>query len=198
MEVEQFRQSLSENLAALISDDCTQPVRVMVFDETRIGMQPIVRNRITAKGIKPIQIVNPRYESYYLYGAVEPTTGERFVLEMPALDTDCFEVFLKELAHSYMKDLVLLILDNGAFHKAQRLVVPQNIRLLFLPPYAPELNPIERFWQEIKKEIAFPLFATLQQLKDAVAQILNRYTSSAIAQITSYPYIIEAINALSI
>jgi transposase len=90
-----------------------------------------------------------------------------------------------------------MVLDHGAFHKAKRLVILENLVFLFLPPYAPELNPIERLWQDIKEQISFPLFETLQDLKDAVAEILQHYSVQTIASLTGYHYLVNAIYALS-
>ena len=155
------------------------------------------QRRITAKGTKPIQVVNPRYESYYLYGAVAPGTGEHLFLEMPALNSSCFEVFIEQLAITYPQDYNIVILDNASFHKTSELIIPENVGFLFLPPYAPELNPIERLWQVVKEDIAFQLHETLSSLKDNVASILKKLTASEVASITGYPYLIHAINALS-
>ena len=64
-------------------------------------------------------------------------------------------------------------LDNGAFHKAKKLVIPENIMLLFIPPYSPELNPIERLCQDIKDKISWSLYETLDELKEVVAEVLR-------------------------
>ena len=90
------------------------------------------------------------YENFYLYGAVEPITGQSFFLEMPYLNGCCFQIFLDEFSKIYASSLNVLVLDNGRFHHAKSLQVPDNIVFLFLPPYSPELNPIERLWQDIK------------------------------------------------
>jgi transposase len=66
-----------------------------------------------------------------------------------------------------------------------------------LPPYTPELNPIKRLWQDIKEQMSFPLFETLEELKHAVAEILQRYSVQAIASLTGYHYLVHAIYALS-
>ncbi len=83
-------------------------------------------------------------EAYYLYGVVEPQTGESFFYEFSHLDTECFEEYLKQFSQQYQKDIHIWQLDNGSFHKAKRLKVPDNILLLFQPSHCPELNPIER------------------------------------------------------
>jgi transposase len=68
-------------------------IRVFAHDESRFGLIPITRRRITLEGIKPVQPFEIKFESYYLYGAVEPSTGESFFLEMPRLDSSCFQVY---------------------------------------------------------------------------------------------------------
>ena len=82
-----------------------------------------------------------RFQSLYLYGAVEPTTGQSFFLELPALNSSLFQLFLEQLAATAPTHFHLLVLDNGAFHKAHSL----RLQVLFLPPYAPELNPTNAF-----------------------------------------------------
>lgn len=170
---------------------------VFVQDESRFGLMPITRRRITAKGVKPIQRVQQVFESYYIYGAVEPLVGESFFVEMPCLDSDCFQIFLDEFSKCHYNRYIIMVLDNGGIHKAKRLVIVDNVVLLFLPPYSPELNPIERLWQDIKERIGFWLYETLEELKGTVAEILKQYTCSAIASLTGYSYFMEAVNALS-
>ena len=157
---------------------------------------PIIRKRITLKGVKPIQKVQHKFDNYYVYGAVEPISGDSFFLEMPNLNSDCFQIFLDEFHASYQDDFIIMPLDNGAFHKAKKLVIPENIMLLFIPPCSPELNPIERLWQDIKDEISCSLYETLDELKEAVAQVLRKYSHQDIASLTGYQYIVDAVNAL--
>lgn len=87
------------------------------------------------------------------------------------------------------------MLDNGRFHKAKKLSIPENIRLIFLPPYSPELNPIERFWQDLKDHVAFHLHETLPELKQRVRAKLASYTDEAVASLTGYDYLLDAANA---
>ena len=158
---------------------------------------PTTRRRITAKGVKPIQKVQFQFESYYLYGAVDPLTGENFFLELPYLNGDCFQVFLNELSIFYGDDFMIMLTDNASAHTAKELVMPDNVILLPIPPYCPELNPIERLWQYIKANIDFALHKTLKALKQNVADILKeKCTDSVVASITGYSYIVDAVMAL--
>jgi len=156
---------------------------------------PIRRRRITLSGVKPIQQQRPAYQSYYLYGAVEPKTGKRFLLEREALDSDGFQDFLDGFADRFSESLNVLVLDNGQFHKAKKLTIPENVRLVFLPPYSPELNPIERLWQDLKDHLAFHLHETLSALRRRVQERLDSYTDEAVASLTGYEYLLDAAHA---
>jgi transposase len=189
-----------ENIPAILS--CLKPLcgednmRLFSQDESRFGLLPIPRRRITLPGVKPISPVQFQFESYYLYGAVEPSTGESFFLELPNLNTQCFQIYLNEFSEAYSDSINVMILDRGKFHQAKSLIIPHNIVLVFIPPYSPELNPIERLWEDIKAKIADELYPTIQALMDEVASILKRYTKEAIQSLTSYPYLVEAVNAI--
>lgn len=67
-----------------------------------------------------------------------------------------------------------MLVDNGAFHKAKKLIIPPNIILLFLPPYSPELNPAEKVWDMIKDELVLKSFETLDKLKNKLTQIIKK------------------------
>lgn len=176
------------------------PLRVFFQDESRLGLHLPLHRRLTAPGIKPYQAINPGYEYYWLYAAVEPRTGEACWLEMPGLNTDHFEVFLQHFGQAYPESLNLMLLDGASAHRAQRLVVPDNVLLLFLPPYCPELNPVERLWQDLKSRLKVaqaPVRSCLCALRDHVAELVRQYTPQQLASLTGYPYIINAINAIN-
>ena len=94
---------------------------------------------------------------------------------MPYCNTECFEVFLNELSKQNATEFKILFLDNGAFHKAKRLVIPVNIALCFIPPYSPELNPAEKVWAFIKKKITNKAFKTLIELQSFIDAIIKKY-----------------------
>jgi hypothetical protein len=171
-------------------------VRVFCQDESRFGLLPITRRRLTLRGVKPVSRIQQVFESYYLYGAVEPTTGASCFLELPHLDTGCFQLFLDHFATQYPVSRNLLLLDNGAFHKAKALHIPANVLLLFLPPYSPELNPIERVWQHLKAPLAGVLFPTLRKLRNRVATLLREVSPTRLQSLTGYPFFKNAVNGL--
>ena len=158
---------------------------------------PIKRRRLTRRGVKPVQRFRWRFDYLYLYGAVEPKTGAHFLLEMPSLNSICFQVFLDQFAAAYPKSLNVLVLDNGAFHKAGYLLVPANVILVFLPPYCPELNPIERLWQDVKDQLALCCYQTLAGWASALSGVVRSYSKTMVASLCGSAYMLDALNALS-
>ena len=173
--------------------DCSS-IRLYVMDESRFGLLSIQRRCLTARGTKPIVPYQHRFKNFYLFGAYNPGSGDHFTLEMPYCNTDCFEAYLKEFAAHKPGEFKIVILDNGAFHKATRLQVPPNIALLFLPPYSPELNPAEMIWRWIKNRLGNEVYNTLELLASAVAKILNSLTTEIVQSITGWNlYTIQTI-----
>ena len=108
---------------------------------------------LTAKGIKPICPFHQVFKTLYLFGAFSPINGDKFLLEMPNCNTANFQVFLVGFSAQNPDEFKIIVLDNGAFHKARALKIPDNIGLLFLSPYSSELNPAENIWQFSKENL---------------------------------------------
>ena len=162
----------------------------------KIGLFPVSYRRITLSGIKPITKVSYTYENFYLYGAVEPITGQSFFLEMPYLNGCCFQIFLDEFSKIYASSLNVLVLDNGRFHQCKSLQIPDNIVFVFLPPYSPELNPIERLWQDIKAKLFDNVFTSIEEMQNKLSNILRKYTETKIASITNTEYLTKVANGI--
>lgn len=169
------------------------PVRLFVQDEARFGLhEGITRRFITAPGVKPHQVVLPRYEYFWLFGATEPVTGESFFLEMPALDSACFQVFINEFSCANRESMNVLVLDGAPAHVAGSLIIPDNVVLFRLPPYCPELNSMERVWQDVRERLTTKLPAELETLRDDVARVVCEYTPEILASVAGYPYLRRA------
>jgi len=169
------------------------PVKVFAQDETRLGLLPVVRRRITAGGVQPVATVTHQCDNFYLYGAVEPTTGASFFLELPYLNSRAFQVWLNGFAATFPASLNVVVLDNGAGHKAKAVRWPSNVVPVFLPPYSPELNPIERFWRDLKDKLAALAAQTLDALSDAVCSVIQHYAPTTLHSLTSFPYFVQAV-----
>lgn len=134
-------------------------------------------------------------EYRYAYGAVEPQTGEGFFLVMPCCNTNCMNVFLKELSKSFPKEIILLCCDGAAWHKSGGLNIPENIVLYRIPPYTPEMNPIEQIWKEIRKRgFRNEVFSSLEKVVDRLCDTICSLTKDVISSITGREWIIKHFN----
>lgn len=126
-------------------------VRVFLMDEARFGQQGTLTSVWAEKGSRPTAVKQTKYEWVYLYAAVDPLSGDSSALLARHVNTGTMEAFLKILSAEVGKeDHIVMVLDNAGWHTSPRLRLPDNTTLLFLPPYAPELNPVERLWAYLK------------------------------------------------
>jgi hypothetical protein len=88
-------------------------------------------------------------------------------------------------------------LDNSGAPMAQRLTPPENVRLVFLPPSCPELNPIARVWRDLQDALAWLQFPTLEAQQDYLAALLPADEAATLQALTVYTYLVEAIHALA-
>lgn len=143
-------------------------------------------------GIRPTVPCHHIREYRYAYGAVEPLTGENCFLIMPYCNTDCMNVFLKHLSETYPNDRIVLVCDGAAWHKSKTLEVPSNIHLLFIPPYTPEMNPIEQIWKEIRKRgFKNEIFKTLEKVVDRLCDVICSISAETIKSITGRDWILS-------
>lgn len=153
---------------------------------------------LTLKGVKPVGEWQWQFKAFWLYGSVEPLTGESLFWQFSHVDSECYQQFLQNFSASYPNSLNILQVDNGSFHKAKCLELPDNIVLLFQPPYSPELNPIERVWEHLKKDLKWGLFDDLEHLQTTVALLLVQLTPDVLASLTGYDFILKALSVANI
>jgi hypothetical protein len=137
---------------------------------------PIHRRRITGRGIRPLISSEIRREYYYLFGLIEPLTGKSLMLELPSLETETMQILMNEFSLEDEESLHLILIDNASSHTTEKLKVAENIVFIFLPAYAPELNPIERFWKELKDWLSEYEPQDLGELRELVSKGLAAFS----------------------
>lgn len=172
-------------------------MRVFSQDESRFGLLTVRRRRLTARGVQPVGRLQQVFEWFYIYGAVAPTTGEHFFVDLPYLNAEHFQIFVDAFAQAFPDSLNILLLDNSGAHTAKRLRWPENVGYVLLPPYCPELSPIERLWRDVKDDLAWQQFPDRAAQQNYVADLLRAYDAPTLQSLTGYAYLVEAINALS-
>ena len=145
-------------------------VEVWAFDEHRAGLKPVPRRVWAKRGRRPVATAEPRYQWLYLYGFVRPTTGALVWFLCTTVNTALFAAVLARFAAEVGAGpgkRVILVLDGAGWHASAGLAVPEGVRLEFLPPYSPELQPAEHLWPLTDESLANRHFAGLAEL-DAV------------------------------
>ena len=167
-------------------------IRIMFEDEAGFGRISDPTDCWAPSGIRPIVCCHHIREYRHAYGTVDPIDGDNFFLIMPSCDTKCMNVFLRELSAAFPHDYILLPLDNAAWHKSKTLVIPDNIRLFFLPPRTPEMNPIEQIWKEIRKRgFKNSLFQTLEKVILRLCVTCNSLSNESIKTITGRDWLLS-------
>ena len=133
------------------------------------------------KNVRPTVPCHHIREYRYAYGAVEPLTGESCFLVLPYCNSAWMNAFLEHLSKQFPDDRIVLCCDN--------------IRLFFIPPYTPEMNPIEQIWKELRK-MGFrnEIFATLEKVVDRLCDVINDLSADVIRSVTGRNWIIELFN----
>jgi DDE superfamily endonuclease len=139
------------------------------------------------------------YQYGYLYAALNPYSGSLFSLILPDMTKDSFGVFTQHFScyldqlygkHNEPRNKVLLIADGAGAH-LEELCTDNGFDFKKLPAASPELNPVERFFEELRKDLADHVFDTLEQVEVHLISILQKYYQNpqVIMQLTQYPYI---------
>ena len=124
-------------------------------------------------GTRPTVAAQLIREYIYLYGAVAPKDGTCVYLIMPTSNTACFQVFLDVLARKFARQDILLVLDGAPNHRCGDLVVPDNVMLLYLPPYSPDFNPIEQAFAKLKALLRKAAARTVEALWDIIGVLMQ-------------------------
>lgn len=147
---------------------------------------------MTASGVKPIVSYQHVFKTTLLYRSYSPINGDSFVLEVDGANTEVFEAYLNEFSKQNPKEYKIVVIDNAGFHSTKHIQIPENIYLLKIPPYNPELNPCEQIWQYIKNRFKNQRFDSMKNLKDWLHNMVNEMTEETIKSITGNHHYLDA------
>src|ERR1700730_1413563 len=148
-------------------------------DEARLGQKNSLTRVWGQTGSRPVAPKDLGFASAYLFGAVCPSQSKAAALIMPVCNTAAMNHHLSEISSQVARDAhAVVILDGAGWHRSHGLVVPGNITLLELPPYSPELNPVERIWHYLRSHwLANSVFRSLADIMDACEMAWNRFAT---------------------
>jgi transposase len=152
------------------------PIELWWQDEMRLGQKNALVRQWARKGTRPRQPKDQRYQSLYLFGAICPARGTGAALALPWANTSAMAAHLREISRRVVPGAhAVLLLDRAGWHTTGGLTLPDNISLLFLPPRAPELNPVENIWQFLRQTcLSNRVFETHDDILDAACDAWNR------------------------
>ncbi len=159
------------------------------FDELRFGTHSKIGHGWFKKGIRTQVKVKLGRQNFYLYSAVNPRNGES---SSSNVNTDCMNIFLEQMSQYLGTREAFLIMDCASWHKSKNLKVPKNIDIIYLPPYSPDLNPVERFWLYIKQNILRnKIYDTIALLESALCKFITSLSHSTIKKLCNAAYLIH-------
>src|SRR3954447_24429495 len=165
-------KKLEQAVAEASAQHPDKPVEVWATDEHRIGLKPILRRVWAPKGQRPIALGHHRNKWLYVTAFVQPISGETFWSISNGVSKPFFAALLALFAREAgagRDRIIVLGLDSAGWHTAPNLVVPEGLRLAYLPPYSPELQPAEHLWPVLDEPLANQYFETLADLERTVA-----------------------------
>jgi len=168
-------------------------VQLWFQDEARVGNKGRVCHRWWRKGERATGPCDNRYKSAYIFSTVRPATGDDFTLVLPAVDAAIMQLFLDQFAGTLPEDVhAVMVLDGAGWHDERAFAVPNNVTLVTLPPYAPELNPIERVWLYLRERfLSLRILDDVDAIINACCTAWNELVAQTgrLKSLTDYPWI---------
>ena len=174
------KETLPEKLATLLTADAARgrPIRLMFQDEARFGRMARIRRCWAPVPLRPIVRNGYEREFTYVYGGVSPLQGQLDWSLSAKMNTEQMNAFLAQVSRAHSGEFIVIVLDGASSHKSKDLTIPENIRLIALPRYSPELNPKEHIWDEVREK-AFPnlvldqMAAVVERLKEEMGALAS-------------------------
>lgn len=168
------------------------PVRLMFQDEARFGRMSDPRSCWAPAPHRPVVNLAMIREFRYEYAAVSPWDGCLDFMTADKMNTDNMSRFLSQASQAHQDEFIVMVLDGASSHKSKELKIPNNVSLILLPPYSPELNPAEQIWNVLRRDhFANRVFDSLDAATEQAERGLSMMAAnkSAIRQLTNWPWI---------
>ena len=166
-------------------------------DEARFGRLGDPARCWAPRPLRPLVKLALIREFRYVYAALGPQTGTLHWMVSETMNTENMGRFLDQVGHAHPKEQVVMVLDGASSHRTKALSVPDNVSLLPLPPYSPELNPVELLWHELReKYCSNRVFDALDAVLAQVEQGLRNLASNpaAVSRLSAWPWIMSSIS----
>lgn len=178
--------------AACLKNEDQLPLRLMFQDEARFGRMSDPRSCWAPAPYRPVVNLALVREFRYEYAAVSPWDGCLDFMTAEKMNTENMSCFLSQVSKAHKDEFIVMVVDGASSHKSKELKVPENLSLIRLPPYSPELNPAEQIWNVLRRDyfanrVFDSLNAATEQAELGLAEMAAN--KSAIHRLTSWPWI---------
>jgi transposase len=181
-------EELKENSAI------SKPIKLMFMDEMRFGLISNYRRSWSKIGKRTVIANQQEFSNRYLYSAIDPINGDNFhILGFPDVNASITKIFLDALLQEYKDFHILMVWDNAPFHRKKELHQIDGLTPIYLPSYSPELNPVERFYGEVRKSTANRLFKDIHLQQNIIEDEVVTWMADTekTKQLCGYNWIIE-------
>jgi len=190
------KKTLPEELAAMLTAEVVgeRTIRLMFQDEARFGRMARIRRCWAPAPLRPVVCNGYERQFTYVYGAVSPLQGQLDWALSEKMNTLQMAAFLSQVSQAHPQEFIVMVLDGASSHKAKELIVPENVRLIRLPGYSPELNPQEHIWDEVREK-AFPnlvldqMALVIERLKTGMGALAA--DADRVRSITAWPWLVS-------
>ena len=175
------------------------PVRIVFCDEMRYGLISNLRRAWGKRGKeRPLIPRGMEYEFGYLYIGIDVNSWEVNALLIPYTDSVTTKVFVEFMSRNYGKEHLVVVWDRAGFHRADEVKEIEGVRFIELPSYSPELNPVERLIEELRKSTANKVFESLDEIEDKLIETLRGYMEDhdKVRNLCAYPWISDQLKNL--
>ena len=190
------KKTLPEELETVLTAEAVRerPIRLMFQDESRFGRMARIRRCWAEAPLRPVVCNGYERQFTYVYGGVSPFEGQWDWSLSEKMNTAQMTAFLSQVSQAHPQEFIVMVVDGASSHRAKELIVPENVRLIPLPGYSPELNPQEHIWDELREK-AFPnlvldeMAAVIERLSNGMAALAA--DSERIRSISAWPWIVS-------
>jgi transposase len=157
-------------------------VEIWFQDEARVGQKGSLSYMWAPVGSRPLMVRDNRHETAYIFGAICPARGVGAAIITPTVSGECMSLHLEEISTQVPQDTIAVVICDGAgWHQiGSKLKVPDNIVLLPLPPYAPELNPMENVWDYLRaNKLSTGIWDDYTEIVEACVEAWNWFVNDS-------------------
>jgi len=177
--IDSFKENFSDIAEEIKEKVDGKKIEIWWQDEMRVGQQGSLSRIWAEKGTRPRMVKQQQFLSAYIFGACCPDKDKSCALVLPEVNSEMMQLHLWEISKCVEKDChAIILLDRAGWHITEQMQMPSNISFVPLPPYSPELNPMEQLWQQLRKiKLSNISYKNHKEIEEACCEAWNIFVS---------------------